>query len=326
VACADRTYVSIAFAHAGGENGDVKLRLFGIALAVSLLSIAAIARLNPSSVVLLARDVKLRSPYCSLWKASIDGRIKLRQQRVAGEIARSSQIVRRQDGLILWSTPKGQFWIPDGEGEILSLLLAQEERNIYGTGEWAVQNGDVVLDVGAYIGTWTKEALARGAALVVAIEPSPASVECLRRNLSAEVAAGKVVIYPKGIWDYEGALTLFSNSSTGVGNSFVEENSSAQKINAIPVTTIDRLAAELKLARVNFIKADVKGATERLLRGGATVIRRDRPRIALSTEEPADDAFRIVKLAREILPAYDVKCGPCLLDGKEIYTDVVFFR
>ena len=183
-----------------------------------------------------------------------------------------------------------------------------------------------MLDVGAYIGTWTRQALANGAKLVVAIEPSPASLECLRRNLRAEIEAGNVVVYPKGIWDREGALTLFANSTSGVGNSFVEKNPSAQKIDAIPVTTIDNLAAELKLARVDFIKADVKGATQRLLRGGAGVIRRDRPRIALSTEEDADDAGAIAGLAREIQPAYEMRLGPCLLDGKEIYTDVLFFR
>jgi FkbM family methyltransferase len=189
-----------------------------------------------------------------------------------------------------------------------------------------VQPGDVVLDVGAYIGTWTKQALDRGAQQVIAIEPSPASVECLRRNLAREVAAGKVRIYPKGIWDTEGSLTLFANSDSGVGNSFVESNETTKKVDAIPVTSIDHLAAELALPRVNFIKADVKGATGRLLRGGAVVIRRDRPRIALSTEEVTDNAGSVAKLAQSILPGYQLKCGPCLLDGRTVYTDVLFFR
>ena len=208
---------------------------------------------------------------------------------------------------------------------ILPLLLAQSARNIYGTGEWDVQTGDVVLDVGAYVGTWTRQALARGAKLVVAIEPTPASVECLKRNLAPEIAAGKVIVYPKGIWDSEGALTLFDHGD-GVGNSFVQQSSAANQINSIPVTTIDRVAAELHLARIDFIKADVKGATERLLRGGSGVINRDHPRLAFSTEEAADDAPSIARLATKIQPAYRTQCGPCLLDGRAVYTDVMFFR
>lgn len=291
-----------------------------------MLVLALVIRLNPSAMILAARDVRSRSPFCSVWQASMDGRIKLRQLARADEIAHSSRIIRRDAGLALWSTPRGQYWIPDGNDAILPLLLAQEDRNIYGSGDWGVQSGDVVLDVGAYIGTWTRQALDRGAKLVVAIEPTPSSVECLRRNLAREVAAGKVIIYPKGIWDSEGALSFYANSSNGVGNSFVESNEVAKRLDAIPVTTIDKLAAELNLARVDFVKADVKGATERLLRGGSGVIHRDRPRIALSTEEVQDNAASIASLARKIGPGYQLKCGPCLTDGKEIYTDVLFFR
>jgi FkbM family methyltransferase len=309
------------------NTGGVKTSQFVAGLAaVIILSIGIAVRLNPSSLILLSRDIKDRSPYCSTWKATLDGRIKLRQQARTEEIFQASRLIHRDKDLSLWSTPKGDFWIPEGDSRILPLLLAQEERGIYGKDEWGVHGGDVVLDVGAYIGTWTKYALARGAKIVIAIEPSPQSVECLKRNLAREVASGQVVIYPKGIWDSEGALTLFGDSGTGVGNSFVEQNNSAQMMNAIPVTTIDKVAAELHLPRVDFIKADVKGATERLMHGGSDVIRRYSPRIAVSTEEAVDSAGAIAALAQKIQPSYQMTCGPCLLDGHEIYTDVLFFR
>ncbi|MGO9261303.1 MAG: hypothetical protein ACLQU1_34100 [Bryobacteraceae bacterium] len=167
------------------------VRILTVSLAMAVLAIAALVRLNPSSMILAARDVHLRSPFCSVWNASLDDRIKLRQYAVAEKIAKASHLVRRDAGLALWSTPSGEFWAPDdGNVHILAILLAQEERNIYGTGEWGVQRGDVVLDVGAYIGTWTRQALERGAKLVVAIEPTPASVECLKRNLAVDIAAG----------------------------------------------------------------------------------------------------------------------------------------
>ena len=307
----------------------MKLARVGVgAVLVAFLVAAVGVRLNPSFVVLFSRDVKIRSSYCSVWKASLDGRIKLQQQAVTREIAQVSHITRRDAGLALWSTPSGEYWIPDVKDRndiILPLLLAQTARNIYGTGEWGVQPGDVVLDAGAYVGTWTKYALAKGAKLVVAIEPTPASVECLKRNLSAEIAAGKVIVYPKGIWDSDGMLTLFGGGD-GVGNSFVEHSSANDELNGIPVTTIDKLAAELRLARVDFIKADVKGATERLIRGGTGVINRDHPRLAFSTEEPVDDAPSIAKLVTQVQPGYRTHCGPCLLDGREIYTDTMLFR
>jgi len=92
------------------------------------------------------------------------------------------------------------------------------------------------------------------------------------------------------------------------------------------VTTIAKLSRELNLSRVDFIKADVKGATERVLRGGSEIIARDRPRLALSTEEEVDDAGKIAALARSIQPAYEVKSGPCMVGSGAIYSDVLFFR
>ena len=37
---------------------------------------------------------------------------------------------------------------------------------------------------------------------IIAIEPSPRNVECLRRNFPKEIAEGRVVVYPKGAVSY----------------------------------------------------------------------------------------------------------------------------
>jgi len=198
--------------------------------------------------------------------------------------------LRREGSITLWQTADGEYWMPSADEAILPILLAQTARGIYGTGDWDVQPGDVVLDAGAFVGTYTRHALERGAKLVVAIEPSPTSVECLRRNLAPEIAAGKVIVYPKGIWDREDMLTLFVNPHNTSGNSFLP---GGERSASIPVTTLSKVVRELNLPRVDFIKADIKGATERLLRGGSDIIARYRPHMALSTEELTDDAGAI---------------------------------
>ena len=95
-----------------------------MALPVLVLGTAAGVWLNPSSLILLSRGVTVRSPYCSLWKASRDGHIKLRQQARTEEIFRASRLLRRDSGLALWSTPSGDYWIPDGDGRILPLAAS----------------------------------------------------------------------------------------------------------------------------------------------------------------------------------------------------------
>ena len=86
-------------------------RIAVVASAVAILSVAVGVRLNPSSLILISRGVTIRSPYCSAWKASLDGRIKLQQQAATNEIAQASRIIRREAGLALWSTPSGEYWV-----------------------------------------------------------------------------------------------------------------------------------------------------------------------------------------------------------------------
>jgi predicted RNA methylase len=62
-----------------------------------------------------------------------------------------------------------------------------------------VPAGAVVLDCGAHVGVYTRRALNEGAAKVIAIEPVPQTVECLRRTFRREIAEGRVVVYQKGV-------------------------------------------------------------------------------------------------------------------------------
>jgi hypothetical protein len=81
-----------------------------------------------------------------------------------------------------WSTPWGTFWAPKDTS--FPYLLGEQVIRTYGDGPRRVQPGDVVIDRGANIGTFTREALLAGAAKVVSVEPSAENVECLRRNFT----------------------------------------------------------------------------------------------------------------------------------------------
>src|ERR1035438_8438846 len=111
---------SEAHAPPARDHGLMKLsHIAVVASAVAILSVAVWVRLNPSSLIMLSRDVKIRSPYCSVWKASLDGRIKLQQQAATNQIAQASRIIRREEGLALWSTQSGEYWVPDIKDDII---------------------------------------------------------------------------------------------------------------------------------------------------------------------------------------------------------------
>jgi FkbM family methyltransferase len=210
------------------------------------------------------------------------------------EISAQSHVVRKDGPYKLWSTPAGEYWVPDTSDEILSILLAQQKRKIYGdTTTGGVRKGDIVLDGGAHIGTYVKTALDAGAEKIVAIEPSPEALECLRRNFAREIASGKVIVYPKGIWDEEKHLVFYANGNGAAGDSFVSKGANARVIADIPVTTVDKIVKELNLPRVDIIKADIKGAGTRMIKGGVETIRDYHPRIVISVVEDSEETTAI---------------------------------
>ena len=231
-------------------------------------------------------------------------RVLTGRETVAGPREFASRMVLRRSeaGLDLWSTPEGSIWTVHGD-TALPFLLAEQSRDVYEAGGHIVRRGDIVLDCGANIGEFTRRALLRGAGLVVAIEPSPRTVDALRRNLDVEIRMGRVVVYPKGVWDRDAELELSIDEQDSGSNSLVLSPKAGSKIR-VPLTTIDKIVAELKLPRVDFIKMDIEGAEKRALAGGGETIRHFRPRMSLSTEHLPDDATAIPAVVKSIEPRY----------------------
>jgi FkbM family methyltransferase len=250
-----------------------------------------------------------------------------RQQKIKDSFAGRIRIRTRDPaGYNLYSTPDGDFWLPRNSDEVLPILLAQQNVDLYGLGGRGVRRGDVVLDCGAHVGLYTKTALRAGAKLVVAIEPAPANLECLRRNLKAEIAAGKVIVCPKGVWDKIGILPLYENAGNTAGDSFLDNGAGTVVAGRIPLTTIDALAAELHLPRVDFIKMDIKGAAEKALVGGRGTLGAFRPRLAISSEENNDPPAAVSRAVDALGLGYRRNCGSCTLENGTVSPDVLFFH
>jgi FkbM family methyltransferase len=265
------------------------------------------------------------SPVCPLThalksKANLEETLAIKDRIVA-----ASRLLKEESGLELWETPDGQFWIPKGNRYVLPFNLAEMERHVYGSGEHFIHAGDIVLDCGASDGDFTREALRAGAAKVIAIEISPSSVECIRRNTAAEIAEGRVIVYPKGVWDREDQLTLNVDDTNFAANSVVLRPEDSHPSIQVPLTTIDRIVSELKLPRVDFIKMDVEGAEVKAIAGARETLLHFKPRLAIATEHKPDDEFTIPAAVRKIRTDYTMECGQCLEAKGHVRPDVLFF-
>jgi len=232
----------------------------------------------------------------------------------------------------LFATNLGNFWLPAPGRELLTWLIwemtVQKDYESEGVG---VRPGDMVLDCGAHVGVFTRFALRRGAAQVVAIEPDPTNLACLEENFANEISDGRVRVVRAGVWDHETTLTLFHVEEANSGmQGFVGEAEKTSGIPGIPVRPLDVIVRELELDRVDFIKMDIEGSEARALLGAKETLARFRPKMAICSYHNRDDVIVIPRIAKAAQPAYQIQAKDIdtaeTHPGIELRTKVLFFH
>src|SRR5205823_2073288 len=182
------------------------------------------------------------SASCSIgdvWEHSASATAAIERERVS-RLAKAGEIV---EGLRKIGTPSGTYWIVPTDYGALVDMLSDDESDLYHTAN-RIGPQSVVLDCGASVGVFTRAALQRGAKVVVAIEPAAEPLRCLRRNLASEIAQGRVIVYPKGVWDKDAELALTTSDNLATSGRSVALDR-GKKGETIQLTTIDRIVQEL---------------------------------------------------------------------------------
>jgi FkbM family methyltransferase len=250
--------------------------------------------------------------------------VEVKPEQTASAAAAMPILERTESGLDLWETPRGKWWTVHGDNA-LQFLMDEQLEDIYEPPGHEIRKGDIVLDCGANIGIFTRTALSRGASLVVAIEPSPQTLNAFRRNFDTEIREGRVVVYPKGVWDHDAEMELSVDEEFQARDTLVLPQGRPVPKIRVPLTTIDKLVTELKLPRVDFIKMDIEGAEKQAIKGAGNTIKRFRPRMSLSSEHLEDDFTAIPALVHSIEPNYTHTGCDCFITQRRIKATVLAF-
>jgi len=127
-----------------------------------------------------------------------------------------------------------------------------------------VEQGDVVLDVGAADGVFTSLA-ARKASLVIAVEPEPRFGAVLRGRFSG---SPNVVVVEKAASDRRGVLPFYPK---GYSSSLINGREGTRV--EVRADTLDNIISELGVRRVDFVKMDIEGGEVEALEGAENVLR-----------------------------------------------------
>lgn len=119
-----------------------------------------------------------------------------------------------------------------------------EVDNIYEK-YFKIEKGDVVVDIGAHVGIFTKKALNAGASRVVAIEPDPLFIKELD-----EIKSDKLQVFELAISAKDGKSTIVSNGNPNeIGKGDV----------IISTTTFKKFCKATSLLKIDFLKLDCEG-------------------------------------------------------------------
>ena len=239
------------------------------------------------------------------------------------------RILTQDDGANLdqFSSAVGPFWLSRQKGaqKGIGYLVAEHDWVAETSPYQTIREGDIVVDMGAHVGVFTRKALNLGAQKVVAIEPDPRNVECLRRNFTAEIESGRVVVVAEGAWNEDTTLTLYMGDSSA-WNSFVHQVG-ADTVD-VPVRPIDHIVTELGLPSVNFIKIDVEGAEVEVIEGAKQILRAQRPRLMIDVHQGSSRWKTLPAVIGEAQAGYEISCGPCQPSeggDRHILPHVIFF-
>ena len=225
-----------------------------------------------------------------------------------------------------YKTQWGSFWIGEkGSGSIAWLLWEIGVQDTYQGHEDTVLPGDTVIDAGAHIGLYTRYALARGAARVIAIEPEPTNIVCFERNFADEIASGQVTLVKAGIWNEKSTLKLGIHDHFSTRQTLFSTEGISHHV-TVPVMQLDDIVDQLQLDRVDFIKMDIEGAERPALEGSKRTIQRFRPRMAICTYHMVDDSIAVPEVALRLRPDYRIHAKQLAVGWDRPNPKVLFFN
>jgi len=176
---------------------------------------------------------------------------------------------------------------------VYTQLLLQQYRCVTNDHAIEVVAGETVIDAGGCYGDtalyFAHKVGTNGR--VFSFEFMPNNISIFQKNLALNPELkSRVKIVPHPVWSTS-ALTLFVE---GVGPaSRITSTPKSTSSTQVETLSIDELANRECLERIDFIKMDIEGAELEALMGAETVIRRDRPKLAISVYHKLHDFWSI---------------------------------
>lgn len=229
-------------------------------------------------------------------RAELLARALLAHTSAAADPARGGRMpaTAMGNGRVLLETAFGHLMLVDGGDTAIVPHLIRDgwfDRTLTDTIRQLLRPGMTFIDIGANFGTYTLIGAERvgEAGRVIAIEPAAAIAALLFENAGLNGFASRAEVLRCALGEAEGTLTLYEFATRQGSNTMlasVADDARTQFGEAIVTRevacrTLDSIAAEQGLDRIDLIKIDVEGFEDKVLAGGQATLLRYRPKLIL---------------------------------------------
>lgn len=158
------------------------------------------------------------------------------------------------------------------------------------------QDGEVFVDCGCY-DFESSERLMNICEVdkIYAFEPDMQNLEKVKSNVARLGCQDKVEIFNCGLWDRAASLCFTSS-----GDMMSKVHSDREEGSRIEVEALDNVIKE----KVTFIKMDIEGSEMKALQGARDLIKKYRPKLAISIYHKWGDLVDIPAYIHELVPEY----------------------
>jgi len=153
-----------------------------------------------------------------------------------------------------------------------------------------IQDGEVVIDGGAYMGDmaqyFSKKVGKKGK--VYSFEANPNNVSKLISTIHM-INLKNITVFPYGLWNEDKKLPFYDSEYDNAGSLVSDFRKVSDKYKYIRAYKFDTLAKKYKINKVNYVWFNIEGAEVKALEGMKNTLKNNDVKLCISTHKVNDD-------------------------------------
>lgn len=190
------------------------------------------------------------------------------------------------------------FWPKNFTVDRLDQVIAEtfdtNDWHFYQKDKTKIEKGEILLDIGTAEGLFPLTVVDTCSHIYM-VEPSTTFHKCLNKTFSNYL--DKVTIFNTAIGNENGMISFNEDSLDGMICDVTNDSSELMSI-----SKVDSLFKNGE--KITYLKADIEGFEAEMLKGAEQTIKRNKPKIAITTYHTQNDPKEIISLITGFVPEY----------------------